>query len=343
MASKSSDSKSALSVPQLVSAAIAWAVISLLFFLLFSVSGGDDRPLWYTVATYIFEMVAFAFAAVLCFRNWRSSQIVSGRGVWLAIGLGMASYFIGSFIFGIWEVIWLQDPAVSLADIFYIATYIFLAWGMIQAVLPRRLSLELYQWLIVGAVVVLSIVLAIFLWFGAGGGEEAANLTSSFGAKEALAQTEGTAEEAAPAPEVAPAESEAGTEATPEAVEEVAPEEVDSPAPGWVVALDDALLPLESFVGLLYIIGDVALLGAATTLLLAFWGGRFSQSWRMIAAAAFCLYIADMWFLYAAEQPDYQSGSLPEVFWVFSGVLFAIGAALEYGVSTRSRRGRRRS
>lgn len=336
MASKSSDSKSAISVPQLVSAAIAWAVISLLFFLLFSVSGGDDRPLWYTIATYIFEMVAFAGAAVLCFRNWRSSQIVSGRGVWLAIGLGMTSYFLGSLIFGIWEVIWLQDPAVSLADIFFVATYIFLAWGMIQAVLPRRLSLELYQWLVVGAVVVLSVVLAIFLWFGATG-QEATELTTPPGVTAAFAQTQGEGEVTAPAPEVAPS-AEPGAVVEPEA--ETA---LPSSVPGWVVALDAALSPLEGFVGLLYIIGDVALLGAATMLLLAFWGGRFSQSWRMIAAAAFCLYIADMWFLYAAEQPNYQSGSLPEVFWVFSGVLFAIGAALEYGVSTRSRRGRRRS
>ncbi len=342
MASKSSDSKSALSVPQLVSAAIVWAVISLLFFLLFSVSGGDDRPLWYTVATYIFEMVAFAFAAVLCFRNWRSSQIVSGRGVWLAIGLGMTSYFLGSLIFGIWEVIWLQDPAVSLADIFFIATYIFLAWGMIQAVLPRRLSLELYQWLIVGAVMVLSIVLAIFLWFGATS-EEAAELISPPGVTEAFAQTEsgGEAPASAPTPGVTP-DAGSGTVAEPEAETEDTTE-LPSSVPGWVVAIDSALSPLAGVVSLLYIIGDVALLGAATTLLLAFWGGRFSQSWRMIAAAAFCLYIADMWFLYAAEQPNYQSGSLPEVFWVFSGVLFAIGAALEYGVSTRSRRGRRRA
>ncbi len=338
MASKSSDPKSAISVPQLVSAAIAWAVISLLFFLLFSVSGGDDRPLWYTIATYIFEMVAFAGAAVLCFRNWRSSQIVSGRGVWLAIGFGMTSYFLGSLIFGIWEVIWLQDPAVSLADIFFIATYIFLAWGMIQAVLPRRLSLELYQWLIVGAVMVLSIVLAIFLWFGSAG--EAAKLTPPPGVTPAFAQTEGGEAATTPAPDVAP-DAEPDTVVEPEVEEETA--ELPSSVPGWVITLDAALSPLEGVVGLLYIIGDVALLGAATTLLLAFWGGRFSQSWRMIAAAAFCLYIADMWFLYAAEQPNYQSGSLPEVFWVFSGVLFAIGAVLEYGVSTRSRRGRRRA
>jgi hypothetical protein len=63
----------------------------------------------------------------------------------------------------------------------------------------------------------------------------------------------------------------------------------------------------------------------------------------MIAAATFCLYIADMWFKYEdATAAVYQSGSLLEVFFVFSGVLFAIGAALEYDVSSRSRRGARR-
>lgn len=335
MARKSSDAKSPFSVPILVSGAIVWAVISLLFFLLFSVAEpGADRPLWYTIVTYILEQVAFFGAAVLCFRNWRSSQIVSGRGVWLAIGLGMTSYFIGNLIFGTWELVWQQDPAVSPADLFFIATYIFLAWGMIQAVLPRRLSLELYQWLIVAGIMILAIALAVFLWFGAGGAVEAGIEETPQSA--AVEETVEAAPPDAAAPEAAPDVPDPAA-----APAEAAPAE--SPAPGWVVALDDALLPFEDFVGLLYIVGDVAILGAATTLLLAFWGGRFSQSWRMIAAAAFSLYIADMWFLYAVEQPDYQSGSLPEVFWIFSAVLFAIGAALEYGVSTRSRRGRRRS
>jgi hypothetical protein len=59
----------------------------------------------------------------------------------------------------------------------------------------------------------------------------------------------------------------------------------------------------------------------------------------MIAAAAFCLYLADVWFKYATTiLTDYKSGGLPEVFWVFSGVLFGIGAALEYDLSSRSRR-----
>ncbi len=64
-----------------------------------------------------------------------------------------------------------------------------------------------------------------------------------------------------------------------------------------------------------YIIADVFLLIIATALLLAFWGGRFSQSWRMIAAATFSLYIADMYFKWIDTRVvDYESGGLLEVF-----------------------------
>lgn len=337
MARNSSSSNSSPSVSSLISGAIAWAVISLLFFLLFSVTGPDQqRPGWYAVVTYILEEVAYLGAALLCFRNWRSPQIVSGRGVWLAIGLGMLSYFIGNMIFGVWELVWQQNPAVSPADLFYIATYILLAWGMIQAVLPRRLSLELYQWFIVIGVVVLGILLAAFLWFRAGTPDEAEAPPTPTGIEQPASPNT-----TSPTPTSSPT---AQAPALPETAT-TEPDTAASSAPGWVLALDEVLLPLEDVVSLIYIIGDVALLGTATTLLLAFWGGRFSQSWRMIAAAAFSLYIADIWFLYAASQEDYQSGSLPEVFWIFSGVLFAIGAVLEYGVSNRSRRGagRRRS
>jgi hypothetical protein len=91
----------------------------------------------------------------------------------------------------------------------------------------------------------------------------------------------------------------------------------------------------------------VLLLIIATIMLLAFWGGKVSLSWRMIAAAAFSLYIADMWFKYATNYlPDYKSGDILEVFWVFSGVLFGMGAALEYEASLSLKRrasGRKRS
>lgn len=66
----------------------------------------------------------------------------------------------------------------------------------------------------------------------------------------------------------------------------------------------------------------------------------------MIAAAVFSLYIAHMWLRYAENtKENYQVGALLEVFSVFNGVLFAIGAALEYNISSRSRPagGRRRT
>ena len=102
------------------------------------------------------------------------------------------------------------------------------------------------------------------------------------------------------------------------------------------------LLELEKSLLLFYTIADVLLLIIATMVLLTFWGGRFSQSWKLIAAAVFSLYIGDVWLSYAQNHiENYQSGALLEVFWVFSGVLFAIGAAVEYEVSIRSRREKR--
>jgi hypothetical protein len=119
---------------------------------------------------------------------------------------------------------------------------------------------------------------------------------------------------------------------------------VNNQVPGWVLGTENLLNKFSRVFDLFYIIGDVILLIIATTLLLAFWGGKFSQSWKMLAAATIALYIADMWFKYAATLPqEYESGGLLEVFFVFSAVLFGIGAALEYDVSSsRPARGRRR-
>lgn len=350
---KSVSSKSTLSVQTIVLSAIAWAVLALLFFLLFSVSPpGEERPVWYSVGTYIFEEVAYLGAALLCFRNWRSPQIVSGRNVWLGIGLGMLSYFLGNLVLACWELVWQQEPAVSPGDLFFVATYLFLGWGMLLAVLTRRLNLEVWQWAIVGAIAAVGVVLA---WFVSSPVE--AQAVQPWGMQPAIAQTapaspavprvsakptQAPALKAAPkSTAVTPAPTTAPNSATP-----AAEAEITSSAPTWVTDLEKTLAPLEATLGWFYVVSDVFLLIIATILLLAFWGGRFSQSWRMIAAAAFSLYIADIWFQYAQNRvTNYQTGSLPEVFWVFSGVLFGIGAALEYDLSTRSRRttGRRRS
>jgi len=336
---KSSNPKPLFSVKAIVIAGVVWAVLALLFFLLFSITPpGEERPKWYLIGTYVFEEVAYLFAAVLCFRNWRSPQIVSGRQVWLGIGLGMFFYFLGNLLFGSWELIWGLEPDVSLGDLFYIATYISLGWGMVQAVISRRLNLEKWQWAVVAAITAVGVVLAY--WITVLDAPAQAAFLPSPERVEIVAQVTPAASPPAakppaakpPVPAVGPKETKAVRP-----VRQPKTEPAKASAPDWIVKLDDQLKPLASPISLFYVVADVFLLIIATMLLLAFWGGRFSQSWRMIAAAALSLYIADMWFKWAEKRPDYQSGSLPEVFWVFSGVLFAIGAALEYGTSTSSR------
>ncbi|MEO0532843.1 MAG: hypothetical protein AAF215_03130 [Cyanobacteria bacterium P01_A01_bin.123] len=335
--SSSSSGKSILSTRKLILFCIAWAVFSLVFFLLFSVpSPGQSLPDWYFLGITFLETGAFAIACALCLRNWKSAQIVSGRGVWLAIGLGLLSYTLGNVLFFFWGNVWGLDPAVSLGDFFYIISYLFLAWGMLQAVLPRRLNLEISQWFIIAGVGLGGVALAVFLTYFAS--VETAMIPGI--------NQPAYAQESVPVDSV-PLETEEVPISPPEVVpgiadEEIVDEEDASNAPGVIVFLDQVLSPLEDVAGILYLIGDCVLVIIATTLLVAFWGGRFSQSWKLIAIAAFCLYIADMFFAYNVGLDTYEEGRLWEVFWTFSAIFFALGAAVEYEISTKSRRTSRR-
>jgi hypothetical protein len=278
---KSTPNKSLFTTQNIVLASIGWGVVALLYFLLFSAKipgtdGIEKRAEWYVIGTNIFEALAYLGAGILCLRNWRSPQIVSGRKLWLSMGIGMLSYFLGGIFFGYTEIVLKEDPFPSIGDIFFVVTYLFVGTGMVLAVTSRKISLEAWQWGIVTAIGVVGSVLA------------------------------------------------------------------------WWISLQQKTSEntIGTFLNWFYVVSDVLLLMIATTLLLAFWGGRVALSWRMIAAAAFSLYIADMWQKYATSYSDYQSGDLLEVFYVMSGVLFAMGAALEYDASlNRARRnnGRKRT
>lgn len=359
-----------LSTQVILIAAIAWAVASLLFFLLFSVPlPGQGRPEWYSIVTYFLESFAFLAAAIFCFRNWKSQQIVSGRVVWLLIGLGMTSYFVGNLILFWWEIIWDKAPAVSPGDFFYLLMYVLVGVGMVMAVSSRKLNLSLFQWLAVLGVGVAGSILSFAIYTGFGTTPEVGLLGQAAIAQEvqeapvAAPPVDPAAppvEAAPPAEAVPPVDPNAvPIEASPVEVAPAAPADGAAPAdvpadtavptaenegiPGWAFALNEQLEPFSEAIGVAYVVGDILLVMAASSLLIAFWGGRFSQSWRFIAAAAFSFYIADTWFLWATTYVDnYQTGALPEVFWVFSACLFIMGAALEYDLSSRSRRGGRR-
>jgi hypothetical protein len=108
--------------------------------------------------------------------------------------------------------------------------------------------------------------------------------------------------------------------------------------------LDGFLSRFSDIFNFFYLVCDLTLLVLASMLLLAFWEGKFSQPWKIIAAAIIALYIADMWFQYSlVTDSRFATANLLEVCFVFSGVLFALGAAREYDLSlTRGRINRRR-
>jgi hypothetical protein len=252
----------------------------------------------------------------------------------------MFSYFIGDLVFGLWEVGFGLEPDVSPADFFYLLSYFAIGISMILAVFFRRLNLEIWQW---GVLLGILVAGTAFAWWLSNppAETEVSNPETAAVVDTSNAPTQ---------PQASPTPSPEGTAPSPEPSQKGKTEtesEADKQVPQWARTVDKQLAPFADYVNLFYVIADVFLLVIATALLLAFWGGKYSRSWQMIAFATFCFFIADMWFKYAGTRlPEYQSGGVLEVFYVLAGVLFWIGAALEYSLSktpTRSRRTRRRT
>ncbi|PZO41133.1 MAG: hypothetical protein DCF19_10360 [Pseudanabaena frigida] len=311
MSRAKSSSPSGISTQSIVWAAIGWAAIALMFYLFLSAPTDGPhivkpeecdkvvkefivRPNWYRYGTYIFQTVAIACSGILCLRNWRSPKIISGRNVWLGLGLGILSWGIGNLIFGYLDFQYqsgliaggakgakdLVKTFPSIADIFFTATYVFLSWGMAMSVIGRRLNLYPKQWAIVGAVGFVGVGLAAYVTFAVGGG---------------------------------------------------------------------FTLDTGKILNIVYALGDIWLLVVATILLLAFWGGKAAQSWRLLGSAGISMFLSDLLFNYSINVADickakpYQSGEPAEFFWILAFILWGMAAALEFDLSsrptTRSRRG----
>jgi hypothetical protein len=327
-----------------------WGFLAFVFFLLFSIPDpSKGYPEWYSWGTSIFELVAFFAASLLCFRNAFSPQIASSRSVWLFLALGMGFYFVGNIFFTFWENVLKRDVDVSPGDLFYIVTYLCLAVAMGLALINRRLNLDPLQWAIVAIMTAVGVLIATKLQLDTPAATKASlwveptkvELLAEVSPLSGSLFAQATPVKPSPALKAAVKKVTAPTKAAPAKAAPAAEAEV--PAPAWVAAIEQGLVPLKPVLSLFYVVMDLVLLVGSTMLLLAFWGGKFAQSWRMIAAAIFCLYIADVWFKYATDHiPDYQSGSFLEVGWVLCGVLFGIGALLEYSVSQARRNTSRR-
>lgn len=310
MSRAKSPSPSGIPTQSIIWAAIGWAILALMFYLFLSapteviqsikpeectkvVKDLTVRPNWYRYGTYIFQTVAIACSGLLCLRNWSSPKIISGRNVWLGLGLGIISWGIGNLIFGYLDFQYqsgliaggakgakdLIKTFPSIADIFFASTYVFLSWGMAMSVIGRRLNLYPKQWGIVGAVGLIGLAAGAYVTFGVGAG---------------------------------------------------------------------FTLDTGKILNIVYALGDIWLLIVATILLLAFWGGKAAQSWRLLGSAGIAMFFSDLWFNYSNNVSDickgkpYQSGEPAEFFWILAFILWGMAAALEFDLSSRptGRRGR---
>lgn len=341
---------------KVVIAGVIWAFSAAIFFLVYG--AGTAKPSdTYLIGTALFEIVAYLAAAILCLRNALSTNNVSGKSVWIGLGGGMALYSLGSCFYAYWEVVLKLNADVSIGDFCYVLSYLFLIYGMLRAVLERRLNLDPKQWAIVLGVGTIGVMIAIYVnnasvtstaqadfsWMQAAQAQSASPVKPS--ASPPVKATPAATLKAVPSAVPSKVPASPSPLATPNLEKSEKPvAETKSSAPLWATQLDDALRPFKTPLNWFYVVADSCLLTIATALLTAFWGGRSSQSWRMIAFATFSLYVADIWVKYATKtQGDaYKSGSLPEVFFVFAGVLFAIGAVLEYDLSKSRRSNRRR-
>ncbi len=285
---------------KVAAACAGWAVVSAVGFGLYSTVRPEIRPDWFPVVVSLLKLGAFLMAAALCWRNAQDRLILSGRSVWQAIAVGMTCYALGDITVMLWRSVWGITAAVSLGDVFYGASYLFLAIGLSQAVLPRQTRLKLAQSVSIAAAGVIGIVLACWLNFYA----------PSLGAPQAETAALGVES-------VRVGRKDA-------AIGAIAPTE--NRAPAVVQLIDQRLSRISDKIGLLYVVGDCVVVVMALALLMAFWGGTYSAAWKPIALAGLCLYVADMFFIYDLGRGVYTQGSPWEFFWILSALLFGLGA-----------------
>ncbi|PZO53826.1 MAG: hypothetical protein DCF15_12425 [Phormidesmis priestleyi] len=299
-----------------------WAMLSASAFLLVRAPWLEAQPEWFPVVVSLLKVGAFLIATLLCWRNANDPLILSGRSVWQAIAVSMACYTLGGMTVILWRSVWGITSTVSLGDVFYGASYLFLAIGLLLAVIPRQIGLNWAQSLGIAITGILGIVLAFWLNFQS----PAVTLDAAMGPSEAIAHSSRLAPETVSAETVTP--------------ETVTPEAASPPA--VVKMIDQRLHRVSDRVGLLYVGGDCVLVVTAAALLVTFWGGSYSEAWKLIALAGLCLYVADMFWMYEVSQGRYQLGAPWEFFWILSALLFGLGASVELGVTRAAQRHRPR-
>jgi hypothetical protein len=358
-AKPTSPSSGGISTQTIILTGIAWAAIALLFYLFLSAPteklafDGSARPTWYRIGTYIFQTLAIIFSSFLCLRNWRSPKTISGRNVWLGLGFGIMAWGIGNLAFAYQDFNYqyqLTQNIDSLSQIVsknkavpeFTKTFDREILAAIKEKDPDKLAPALTEFakqekfktkiptlsqdfekiaknlenlpkLIPSIADVFFTLTYVFLAWGMAMSVIGRRL-NLFPKQWGIVALVGVFGIAAGAYVTFVAGNTAGS-----------------------IVFDS-----EKILNTIYVLGDVWLLIVAAILLLAFWGGKAAQSWRLIGGAAIAMFIGDLGFSYSNKQSNYQSGEWIEFFWILAFILWGIGAALEFDISSRptSRRSR---
>jgi len=294
-----------------------WTGLSLIFFGVGLLFGADSAE--FMMLASLLKAGAFLIATVLCWRSASNPDILSGQSVWSAIALGLLFYTLGDITVILWRSLWGITSTVSLGDVFYGASYLFLVIGLLQAVFSRQIKLSLPQSIGIAITGITGILLASWICFYLPNVEAipAQPAFPSAMSTTTISITNTTTR---------------GTETRPA----LTPGKL--PVPQIVQTLETRLSRIARYLGLVYVGGDCLLIVIAVALLISFWGGSYSKAWKLVAIAGLCLYIADMFLMYEVGRGTYRPVAPWEIFWILSALFFGLSAGVEQGVASQVKR-----
>jgi hypothetical protein len=304
---------------------IIWAIVALIFYLLYGLSIEEERPSWYRMFVSILMLnLPLFFSTILCWRNAFNRTLQKTRKVWLGIGLAIMLFGIGNCWFTIWELAWNLNPSGSLGDVSFIFCYLLLVVSVFAAVVMTRVKLNGFQWFALAGVATYATLFAVGISFVSAPSETA----------QAIDLLSPPAHAATISPTV-PAHSFVLAQATETKPEPAAvPAEPESTAPEWAKSIDSALKPYTTVLNLFYVWCDVILLCLSAVMIMSSWSKKANRAWMITAMAIICFYISDMWLAYAIKNlANYQTGFFLELFWNIGALLFGYAAVTDFEVA----------
>src|SRR3989344_7030245 len=120
------------------------------------------------LAGNVLFLISPFMAVIAAISAVRTYQLSNNHGRIIALlSAGLLCWFIGEFIFFLFQFVWHIDPFPSIADIFYLAGYPLIFIGLTKEMLIHKVSLRNFNKLFLTLVILLLFVLVLIVaYFG---------------------------------------------------------------------------------------------------------------------------------------------------------------------------------